>query len=98
MANIRLSPIEKETIIIFNEGESRAECFTYNRKLTSRLKKLCESHGDEIKHIRDNGVGGLTFAFPKAWVRVNPKRRVSDKQRAAAARNLARAAEASPDI
>ena len=98
MANIRMSPTEKETIIVFNEGESQAECFTYNRKLTSRLKKLCESHSGEIEHIRDNGVGGLTFAFPKAWVRVNPKRRVSDKQRAAAARNLARAAGAAPDI
>ena len=98
MANIRMSPIEKETIIIFNEGESRAECFTYNRRLTSRLKRLCESHGDEIEHIRDNGVGGLTFAFPKAWVRVNPKRRTSDKQRAAAVRNLAKAAVESSDV
>lgn len=98
MADTRLSPIEKETIIIFNEGEPQAECFTYNRKLTSRLKKLCESHGDEIEHIRDNGVGGLTFTFPKAWVRVNPKRRTSDKQRAAAVRNLAKAADALSDV
>ena len=39
MSAYKPSLIEKETIILFNEAESEAEIYTYNRKLINRLKK-----------------------------------------------------------
>ena len=86
-----LSLIERETIILFNEGEPLAECYTHNRKLTNRLEKLCKERGEEIERIRDNCCGGATFVFPKSWVKVNPSRIVSEERRAAMAENLAKA-------
>lgn len=84
-----LSRYEQETIILFNEEDDHAECYTHNRKLTNRLKKLCKERSDEIEEIRDNCVGGLTFVFPKSWVKVNPKRIVSEERRAEMAARLA---------
>lgn len=89
MAKDKPSKIEQETIIVFNEEEDSAECFTYNRKLTNRLRKLCRERGNEIKEIRDNSVGGLTFTFPKSWVKVQAPRVISDEQRAILAERLA---------
>lgn len=90
----KLSGYERETIILFNEEDDLAECYTHNRKLINRLRRLSEERSGEIEEVRDNFVGGLTFVFPKSWVKVNPKRRVSDKQMAAAVRNLEKAAGA----
>lgn len=85
----KLSRYEQETIILFNEEDDYAECYTHNRKLINRLRKLCNERGDEIEEIRDNCVGGLTFVFPKSWVKVNPKRIVSEEKRAEMAARLA---------
>ena len=55
-----VADVEKETIILFNEGEPTAEVFTYNKAwikhFTSRLK---------IEPVKDNGYGGLTFKISK---------------------------------
>ena len=89
MAKDKPSKIEQETIIIFNEEEDFAECFTYNRKLTNHLRKLCQKRSDEVEEIRDNCVGGLTFIFPKSWVKVRASRVISEEQRSILAERLA---------
>lgn len=76
---------EKETIILFNEADDTASCFTYNGRLIKRLSNLAAERADECKLTMDNGAGGLTFTFPKKWVKVNPTRILSDEQRAAIA-------------
>ena len=39
----RLTKIEKETIILFNEGESTASIYTYNAGLKKRLLRSVKS-------------------------------------------------------
>lgn len=39
----RLTKYEKETIILFNEGEDRAKIYTYNAGLRKRLASLAKS-------------------------------------------------------
>ena len=79
---------EKETIILFNEADDTAECFTYSGRLTTRLDKLCGERGDECAQVKDNGEGGRTYNFPKSWIRVNPPRRYTEEQRAAMTERL----------
>lgn len=83
-----LSRAERETIIIFNEEDAIASCFTYNGKLTRRLQSLCEQKPDDIKLVKSNSEGGLTFEFPKKWITVRPPRQMSEEQAAAAAERL----------
>ena len=83
-----LTRIEKETIVLFNEEEPTANCFTYNVKLLNRLARIADSRPDECRLVKDNGAGGLTYEIPKSWVRVNPSRAYSDEQRAALAERM----------
>ena len=83
MSEIKLSPAERETIILFNESDQSAECYTHSRRLINRLQKICETRSDEAQLIGDNGFGGLTFTCPKSWIKVNPKRILDDAQRVA---------------
>ena len=74
---------ERETIVVFDEQHDAAEVFTYNARLSRRLRELCEQRPADARLTKDNGSGGLTFRYPKAWIRVNPTRIMSDAQRAA---------------
>lgn len=88
---VQLTSYEKETIIRFSEAKDEyAECFTYNTRLINRLRELSTQRPDDCKFISDNGNGGLTFSFPKKWVRINPppKREYTKEQKAAMAERM----------
>lgn len=72
---------ERETVITFNEIEDKAEVFTYNKKIKNKLLKCLASNPDECRLIKENQDGGVTFEVDKSWIRVAPKRRMSDEQR-----------------
>jgi hypothetical protein len=55
----KLSRRQRETIIVFNELDSEATVFTYNRKWKERLAKL------GMKAMETNSFGGATFEVPK---------------------------------
>ena len=90
MAEHKLSPLEKETIILFHEGDKMAECYTHNQKLIKQLTNLCEERSDEVRLKEDSGVGGLSFIFPKSWVKIRPKRIISEEERARRAETMRR--------
>ncbi len=69
-----LTNIERETIVVFNEGEQIAEIFTYNARIKRRLQELCPLHPADVRQIKDNGEGGVTYQCPKSWIRINPPR------------------------
>ncbi len=76
---------ERETIVVFNEQHDAAEVFTYNARLSRRLRELCEQRPADAQLTKDNGSGGLTFCCPKAWIRINPTREpkpLTDEQKA----------------
>ena len=84
-----LSREERETIILYTEADDRAEVYTHNKKMINRLAKLYAERPDEVEKIREADTGAVTYTVPRDWIRVVPKRRVSEEYRAAAAERLA---------
>ena len=78
---MKLSRIEQETIINFNEAEYMASIYTHNAALKERLLGLCRDHPSQVRQTADNGRGGLTFELPKKWLKVTPPRVLSPAQR-----------------
>ena len=88
-----LSNYEKETIISFNEDESTAVVFTYNRALINRMERLCKERPEECRPDPSNQITeeGRQYVVPKKWVKVSPPhtRNLSPEQQEALARRLA---------
>lgn len=83
-----LDKYERETIINFNEAESTASVYTFNRSLQSKLNKLLSSNPDiSLKYSDEERA---EYIVPKKWIKVSPPRQVNltDEQRAAAAERL----------
>ena len=59
----KLSKYEQETIIGYNREEKFATLFTYQKSLINHMIK----QGAEI--VLKNKYGGVSFRFPKSWVR-----------------------------
>ena len=79
---MRLTNIEKETIINFNEAERTASVYTHNEAWKRQLLELCQSHPEQVRQTAANDWGGLTFELPKKWLKVSPPRVLSPAQRA----------------
>nr|WP_325214438.1 hypothetical protein [uncultured Oscillibacter sp.] len=79
---MRLTNIEKETVINFNEAERTASVYTHNEALKHQLLELCQTHPAQVCQTAANAWGGLTFELPKKWLRVTPPRVLSPAQRA----------------
>lgn len=88
----KLTKIELETQINFNEEESMASIETANRALIHRLDRLCEKR-TEITVVR-NTESFKTYICPKKWIKVVAPRFLSEKKRSELAerakRNLAK--------
>ena len=52
---------ERETIVCFNEQESTARVFTYNRKMSNYLREQASDPQTKCRLLEDNLNGGLTF-------------------------------------
>lgn len=77
---ISLSRYEQETIINFNEEESTAQVYTFNRSLQSKLRKLSEERPEECRldsEERNPDNGSAAFIVPKCWIKVSPPRTVT---------------------
>jgi len=72
---MKLTRYEQETVILFNEEESQAQVYTYNKPLQKKLDKLCNREGAELK--TSDSAGAKTYLVPKTWIKVTPKRQVS---------------------
>lgn len=60
----KLSNYERETIINFNEGDSMASIFTYNKTWQKHLEKRLG-----LESTMDNGFGGKGYQIPKKRIR-----------------------------
>ena len=76
-----LTRAEQETIVFFNEEESQASVYTYNRSLKKNLRELSEKFPQNVMLEREDGRGGETFLIPKKWIKVRAPRIVSEEER-----------------
>lgn len=89
----KLTREEQETIIIFNEAEQLAEISTFNGALTRRLTQLCKDRPGECTGGEPDADGEVKFVVPKKWIKVNPKRILSEAQLEANCANLRKASQ-----
>ena len=81
---MKLTAIEQETIILYNQAESAAEVETYDVRLLEKLNRLAEKYPDQIQKT-----GERRFIVPKRCVSVrepySAERRKAASERAKAA-------------
>ena len=58
----RLTKIEKETIVLFNEGEDKANIYTHNAGLKKRLAAFAKKYPDLLRDY--TYVHGRSFHTP----------------------------------
>ena len=81
---MKLTAIEQETIILYNQAEATAEVETYDARLLEKLNRLAEKYPDQIQKT-----GERRFIVPKRCVSV---REPYSAERRKAASELAKAA------
>ena len=59
MADYKLTPLEKETIILWNEEEDKVCIDTFNSKLISRLKKAKKDCPEHYRVDPPDNYGGV---------------------------------------
>ena len=75
----KISLLEQETIITFNELEKNAVCYTANRKLTQKLEEM-RTKSPSVQLVREDEYG-RTYTFPKKWIKVKMPREISGEER-----------------
>ena len=81
---MKLTAIEQETIILYNQAEATAEVETYDVRLLEKLNRLAEKYPDQIQKT-----GERRFIVPKRCVSVREpysaehRKAASDRAKAA---------------
>lgn len=87
---MKLTAIEQETIILYNQAEATAEVETYDARLLEKLNRLAEKYPDLIQKT-----GERRFIVPKRCVSV---REPYSAERRKAASDRAKAAGYMPPV
>lgn len=62
----KLTKYEKETIILFNEGECEASIYTFNADLKRRLAGFSKKYPDLCRLERSTAEGSMTYLLDKS--------------------------------
>lgn len=92
MAEISLTKAEQETIIILTADQSEADVYTCDPVMMRRLAKLQEKRPD-VFVVTESDAISVTYKCPKKCIKVQAPRVMTDEQRKAACKNLARIRE-----
>lgn len=83
---MKLTPYERETIILYNEAEKTASVYTHDEKLIAKLKRLSECFPDKVYPDRPEAHGAVSYIVPKSCIGVrtpySDERRMADSIRA----------------
>ena len=79
---MKLTPIEKETIVLFNEQEGTAEIYTHNIKLKNRLLRFIEKRPD-LASCKAEKQEAITVTVPKSLLVISVREPVSEAARQA---------------
>ena len=77
----KLTKYEKETIILFNEGEDTANIYTYNASLRKRLALFSKKHPDLCKLEKSHEQGGVTYLLNKSRLSIRLQPPYSEERR-----------------
>lgn len=78
---MKITRIEQETIILFNEEEKLASVYTYNKGLQKKLSSFALDFPLDVKLTKQDNTGAVTYELPKNLVSI--RRPVGEKIRQA---------------
>lgn len=67
---MRLTPAERETVILFSDESDMATIYTHDKRMKSRLRKLSARHPDLIYRVGSEKNGGENYVVPKICVTI----------------------------
>ena len=76
---MKLSKLEQESIILYNEEESTASIYTHDPKLKRKLKRLAEKYPDKVYPDKAVHAGAVSYAVPKSCVSDERRRAASER-------------------
>lgn len=85
---MRLTKYEKETHLNYTQEDEYAMISTFDSRLKRRLLELSKTKPEECSGKQGDLINEAVYFFPKKWVRINPPRTISDKQRTKQIENL----------
>ena len=93
---MKLSPAERETIILFSDADDTASVYTYDRRLIKKLDALCRKCPEEVyEEKRRSSAGAKSYIVPKSCVSIRES--FSREWREAASRRAKEAGIVPPD-
>ncbi len=81
MRKCRLTKYEKETIVLFNEAEDKANIYTYNTALKNRLAKFSKENPNCAKLITQYPCGAVAYEVDKKRLSIRFTSPYSDERR-----------------
>ena len=83
----KLTKYEKETIILFSEGENTAHIQTYNAGLRNRLAVFSRKYPDLCRLERTYVQGGVSYVLDKSRLSIRLQPPYSEERRRKASNN-----------
>mgnify|MGYP006967702325 CR=1 FL=1 len=77
----KLTKYEKETIILFNEGEDTASIYTFNAGLKKRLALFAKKYPDLCRLDMSMGQGGVSYWIDKSRLSIRFQPPMSEERR-----------------
>lgn len=93
---MKLSPAERETIILFSDADETASVYTFDRRLIKKLDTLCKKCPEDVREEKKkSGYGARNYIVPKACVSIREP--FSRERREAARKRAVEGGYAPPD-
>ena len=83
----KLTKYEKETIVLFNEGEDTASIYTYNTGLRKRLVAFSKKYPDLCRLEKTYEQGGVSYVLDKSRLSIRLQPPYSEERRRKASEN-----------
>ena len=82
MADYKLTKLEKETILLWNEEEDTVRIDTFDARQIARLRKAANRNPEVYRLSEPDRHGGVACVFPKSLLRITYAAPMSDERRA----------------
>ena len=83
----KLTKYEKETIILFNEGEDTASIYTFNAGLKKRLALFAKKYPGLCRQEKAHEQGGVSYVLDKSRLSIRLQPPMSEERRRKASEN-----------
>ena len=77
----KLTKYEKETIVLFNEGEDTASLYTYHAGLRKRLANFSKKYPDLCRLEKSCEQGGVSYVLEKSRLSIRLQPPMSEERR-----------------